>query len=467
MERRDFLKQAGALALAAGTVQAVAKTAPAPVTSNNRPNILLITCHDLGRHLGCYGVKTVHSENIDALAGRGVRFQNFYCTTPICSASRASLHTGRWPQSHGLLCLTHEPWGWSLNPGERHMAAILGEAGYETALIGLQHVSNHPESLGYHQILSPQCKGVETVKQAIAWIENHASASRPFYAEVGFLEVHEPTHWETESSKGVTIPPFLVDTPATRAALAEYQGSIRFLDEYVGQILRALEASPIAQNTLVIFTSDHGIPFPGAKWCLRDPGLEVPLIFYWPGGGLTGGKTLPQMTSNVDVLPTLLDLIGVPIPKNIEGLSCAGVLRGETAAGPRDKIYAQYTDDAFRDNMSRCLRTERYKLIRYFEAGRTPVYPTDVDPKLYSAHMARCRTVKGARPVVELYDLQADPHELTNIAQQPQHAKVVRELSDSLWQWMESVNDPLLKGPLVTPYYRRSLNDYRRFGKKG
>jgi len=432
-----------------------------------RPNVLMITTHDLGRHIGCYGVKTVQTPNLDSLAARGVRFANYFAADCVCSPSRGAILTGRYPQSNGLMGLTHQPWSWSFKPGERHVAAILKDAGYKTTLVGLQHVtSGDPRELGYDKVLSPRRIAAETVEAARKELLEAGATDEPFFMKVGFFEVHRPFTVGKDTDKGLYIPHYLKDTPEIREDLARFQGTIRFFDQCVGRILDALDSSEVANRTLVVFTGDHGIPYPGAKWTLFDPGIETPLIMHWPGTELTGGKVFEQLASNVDFLPTLLDLLGVEIPGNLQGYSLKPVLEGRQKHSPRNEIYAQRTSHALYDNLSRCVRTQRYKLIRYFEPGRSVIYPTDAVPQRVAEHVERPRRRSGKRPVVELYDLRRDPHERDNLAQSQQYAAVVRELSDKLWAWMERVEDPLLKGPLVTPYYQEAMEDYHgRFRK--
>ena len=138
------------------------------------PHVLLITCHDLGRHLGCYGVDSVQTPNLDALAAAGVRFTRAFCTSPGCSPSRATLATGRYPHSNGVMGLAHEPFGWGLAPGERHVAALLRERGYETHLFGLQHVTVGPsEQLGFDQVYG-RGTGRDVAGQVAAFLDGIA-----------------------------------------------------------------------------------------------------------------------------------------------------------------------------------------------------------------------------------------------------------------------------------------------------
>lgn len=473
--RRQFLQKIGKGALAAGLTTSLAGCSPRQASGDNLglretgklPNILMITCHDIGQHLGCYGIETVHTENLDKLAAKGCRFENFYATTPVCTPSRGSLHTGRYPQSNGLMGLSHEPWGWRFKLGEKHTAAILKEQGYETYLIGLQHLVRNKDVciLGYDHVVSKKRDPSENIEEAKKLFQKANSNKIPFFAKIGFLEVHRKFKNGKDESKGVHIPHFLKDTPEIREDLAQFQATIRFFDKCVGEILDALEKSQVADNTLVIFTSDHGIPYIGAKWTLYESGIRIPLIIYWPGTKLTGGKVYTQLMSNVDVLPTILDLIDAPIPKNIQGVSFKDLLTAKKTGPVREAVFAQYVSHALRDTTSRCIRTERYKLTRYFEPGRNIVFPTDVNPQKLAAHTARPQR-KGKRPVVQLFDLQADPHERKNLTQNPEYAEMTKDLSNQLWTWMEKVDDPILKGPIISPYYLEAIQDYSRFKKE-
>ncbi len=449
---------AGSLAMA-GLSQGLSRPEAGP------PNVLMITCHDIGQHLGCYGVGTVRTPNIDRLAARGVRFENFYSTSAVCSPGRGSLHTGRYPQSNGLMGLTHAPWWWALRPEERHTAWLLREAGYETFLVGYNHIDpDNPKRLGYDEEMSKACKAEQTVAAAVDLIGKRGSGDAPFFAKVGFREVHRPFTHGSDTEKGVFVPPWLQDTEVTRNDLAAFQATIHYFDGLVGRILDTLENSAVAKSTLVVMTSDHGIPYPEAKWSVRRAGLTVPLILYQPDTELSGGKVFAEVMSNVDVLPTLLDWVGAPIPANIQGVSFKPLLTGAAEVPPRTAAFGQYTPDMKRDNESRCILTGRHHLIHYFGAGRAVDYPVAVDPQAVAAHTERCPTTGRARPFSQLYDLEQDPYELHDIGSDPINAALVAELSGQLLAWMEDVDDPLRDGPTATPYYRRAIESLRDAG---
>ncbi|MEJ2049306.1 MAG: sulfatase-like hydrolase/transferase, partial [Calditrichota bacterium] len=267
---------------------------------------------------------------------------------------------------------------------------------------------------------------------------------------VGFNEVHRKFTHGMDAAKGVFIPPWLQDTKDIRDDLASFQATIKYFDENVGNILDALEASDIAENTIVIMTSDHGIPYPGAKWTVRKAGIEVPLIIYQPNTIFSGGKIVNEIISNVDVLPTILEFIGIDIPENIQGNSFIPFLTGKIVTPPRTHAFSQYTPDMKRDNPSRSVINDQYHLIRYFDQGRTVEYPVAVNPQAFADHVERCKTKWGARPFIQLFDIRNDPYELDDLGSKPEYAAVVKEMSKNLLNWMEQVEDPLLKEPLRT-----------------
>jgi N-sulfoglucosamine sulfohydrolase len=445
------------------TTDLCARAATPKETQINRPNILMITCHDIGQHLGCYGVRSVQTEHLDGLAAKGVRFDNFYSTSAVCSPGRASLHTGRYPQANGLMGLTHAPWWWKLNDAERHTAEILKDHGYATCLIGFNHIAD-AKRLGYERTLSTRRRATETVQATRELILTAHTVQRPFFAKVGFTEVHRTFTHGKDTAKGVFVPPWLQNSKDVRDDLAAFQATIKYFDERVGEILETLESSDIAGNTLVIMTSDHGIPYPGAKWSVRKAGIEVPFIAYQPGTVFSGGKVFKDVMSNVDVLPTILDYLQADIPSNIQGKSFMPFLSGKTKHPPRTEAFAQYTPDMKRDNLSRSVITERYHLIRYFDQGRTVAYPVDVHPQTFANHQQRCKT-KGTRPFVQLFDIKHDPYEMEDIGSKKEYAEIVASLSTRLLAWMKEVNDPLLEGPLRTPYYDKAMTDFRSAGQ--
>jgi arylsulfatase A-like enzyme len=228
--------------------------------------------------------------------------------------------------------------------------------------------------------------------------------------------------------------------------MAGYQGAIRKVDAAVAVILDALRQSGLDRDTIVVFSTDHGIEMPRSKWFLYDPGIAIGAVLRYPAGGLVGGRTWDGLSSNVDYVPTLLELAQLDVPARLEGRSFADGLRPGTGCAGREAIFAMHN----RSN-ARCVRTRRHKLIRYFDSA------TDfaVLPVRFEDVMMR----RGI-PLVGLYDLEADPNEFVNLVGRPETATVQADLDARLWKWMEAVNDPLLAGPIASPSYLAAVGAY-------
>ncbi len=425
--------------------------------TQSRPNVILITCHDLGRFLGCYGVETVQSPNLDRLAAEGVRFSRAFTTAPQCSPSRSGLATGRYPHANGVMGLTHDQFGWDLAPGEQTIGRLLQAQRYDTHLFGLQHIAADPTRLGFNVIHTRGHWPV--VSSEVTDFLAAADSNRPFYLEINLEEPHRPFDQggiSGDDTRGVTVPPYIPDTAAAREEFAAFQGAIAAADQAVGRMLAALDQSGLSEQTLLIFTTDHGVAMPRAKCTLYDPGIETALIIRWPAGGISGGGTNSALLSNIDLLPTVLELTGTPVPDAVQGRSFAPLLRGDPYQ-PRHEIFAAKTYHSYYDPI-RAIRTDRYKLIRNFEANFLVEVPSDIQfGAIFRADPARY--VGTIHPPMELYDLSEDPFEQVNRAGDPALAGVQRDLSHRLWQWMAETGDPLLAGPVPSPSYQRAMHD--------
>lgn len=423
----------------------------------SRPNILFMTCHDLGRHLGCYGRETVVSPNLDRLAAEGVRLANSFCTAPQCSPSRAALHTGRHAHSVGVLGLVHSPFNWQLAPASAHFARQVKELGYVTALFGGQHVTRHervPE-LGFSH-WEPEAAAPRLAERLHAYLPT-LSASQPFYLEVDFTEPHRPYDWggaQAEESLGVQLPPYIPDHPDSFQEFAALQGAIRQLDAGVGSVLAALDEQGLQENTLVVFLTDHGLAMPRAKCTLYDPGIETALLLRWPAGNVAGGRVLTPLISHVDLVPTLLEALGISTaPGESHGRSFWPLLQ-DAPYEPNETIFAEKTFHTAYEPM-RGLRTATHKLIVNFETGPNYDVPDDVRNGLIYPHVVGQAT--GHRPPVEFYGLEQDPLEKENLAGRVEVAQLQAELLLRLRRWMEETADPLLGGPPPSPFYKETM----------
>ena len=474
--RRSFLKTIGGVvggtAISAESCKKVAALSGAfdaeGSSKDRRPNILLLHSHDLGRFLNCYGIDSVHSPNLDRFAAEGVLLERNFATAPQCSPSRASMFTGRYPHCNGVLGLTHFPFCWDLNPNELHLGQILKAAGYRTAGAGVLHETHSgPKRCGLDEF-APKPMATNVADATIEFLTQFsANTDRPFYIQAGTLEPHrlrgaDRTHdcgflgtkLTPDTSAGVTVPGYLRDTPGTRTELGEIQGAVRHVDNEMGRILDTLKRLNLEKNTLVIFTTDHGIAFPRAKCSVYEPGVEAALIMRLPTRqGWYGGVRKKEMISNVDLLPTILEVAGIPIPSNVQGRSFAPLLDGRPYSA-RDVLFYELTYHDYYDPQ-RAVRTEDHKLSVYFSSA-----PAFMDPS--QSWRPRSDTVVPPNDAlahhfsVELYDLRRDPWEQHNVVADESYSEALGNLRHLLLSHMESTDDPLLKGAVASPMHNRT-----------
>ncbi|MFH0963764.1 MAG: sulfatase [Planctomycetota bacterium] len=416
-----------------------------------RPNILFIITHDTGEHVGCYGA-AVETPNIDRLAGEGVRFENSFCTAPQCSPSRGSVLTGKYPHRNGLVGLAHL--GWELNEGEVTLPMVLGEARYETYLFGVQHESRDAARLGYAHVRERGASaegafagsGARATEWFLAELPALASARKPFFASVGFLETHRPFPHARDGRRAgeVKVPAWLPDRPGIREDIAGLEGLVREADRCVGRMMDGLEGAGIADRTLVIFTTDHGVAMPRAKGTCYDPGVKVALIMRPPGSRMRGTPGVrSEMVSNVDILPTLCEVAGAGRIEGIDGRSFLALLEGRGYEARKDVFLEMTWHDRY--NPMRAVRTERWKYVRNF--GERPMVYLPKDIFLGRAgEEVREEYYAGKRPAEELYDLREDPLERRNVAGEAGCAGVLAELRGRVEEWMRETGDRLLAG---------------------
>lgn len=435
------------------------------------PNILLLHCHDLGRFLSAYGIDTVQSPALDALAADGIVFERAFATAPQCSPARSSLFTGDYPQQTGVLGLTHDPHGWDMVDPSRHVATHLRRAGYATELVGIHHESRTlpdaevADRLGFDRV-DTGGYAPDVARRAAAAVRRHAGQERPFYLQVGFIEPHRlqsdrdeagvvgflGSHIQPDDERGVTVPPYLEDTASSRAEIAELQGAVRVMDAAVGEVLAALEEAGVAEDTLVVFTTDHGIAMPRAKCSLYEPGLEVALIMRVPWRRDLAGRRPQAMVSHLSVVPTLLDAAGeIGAERTAPNL----IAVADDLEPGQSEVFGQMTYHNYYDP-KRSVRDERHKLIVNYSNA-----PLAMDPTQSWAHRSLPLGLdRGNMPnnrERELYDLVADPLELTNLIADPAHADVRDRLQADLDAWMRRVDDPLLAGFIPAPRTRATI----------
>ena len=416
------------------------------------PNILYIHSHDTGRYVQPYG-HAVPTPNIQRLAEGGVLFRQAFCANPTCSPSRASLLTGKWAHSCGMLGLVNR--GFSMSDYSQHIVHTLRDgAGYHSVLGGIQHVAKDPKQIGYDQILDGERGTENIVARTVEFLKD--APQQPFFLDVGFFVTHRefPEPGPDEDPRYCIPPAPIPDTPENRYDMAAYKASARILDNSIGEVLEVLDASGLGENTLVICTTDHGLAFPGMKCHLTDHGIGVMLIMRGPGG-FTDGKVCDAMVSHINVLPTICDLLDIAAPEGVQCSSMMPLIRGEVEA-IHDEIFAEVNYHAAYEPQ-RAIRTQRWKYIRRYSDRQKPVLPNcDASPSkdVWVRHGWQDRYVAPE----QLYDLIFDPNETHNLVDDSTMTSVLEDMRHRLDQWMLETDDPLLYGP-VPPDAGAQLND--------
>ena len=408
-------------------------------------NIIYLHSHDTGRYIQPYG-QAVPTPNLQKLASESILFRRAFSGAPTCSPSRAALLTGQPSHTSGMLGLAHR--GFKLYDYNQHLLHTLRPAGYYSALCGVQHIAKDPKTIGYDEVIPVKNNHCAFVAPAaVNFLKN--APKQPFYIEIGFQETHRPyiAPGPKEDVRYCQPPPTVPDTPETRLDIASFKATARLMDEAVGAVLSQVAASGLEENTLIISTTDHGIAFPAMKCNLTDQGWGVLLMMRGPGG-FGGGKVCDAMISQLDIYPTLCELLNLERPAWLTGKSMMPVIRGE-AKEINDHVFAEVTYHAAYEP-KRAIRGQRYKYIRHFGGRKTPVLPNCDDGPSKSLWLSYDWK---DQPVVEerLYDLVFDPLEHNNLVADAGLQSTLADLRGRMDRWMTATQDPLLKGPVPLP----------------
>ena len=463
--RRQFLQYAiGAIGY--GCLRPM--TALADAKQGGKLNIVLIISDDHGwRDSHCYGNDDTRTPHIDRLANEGLRFTHAFAASTLCSPSRAVIDTGLMPFRNG-----GHVFGGHVRPGTQTIAHYFRNLGYQTANIG--KFSKHPAKAFPYEIVrkrwSPAKHDAGLIDLVDEVLQNR-NTDRPLFLEVNTADTHQP--WLENKDydlSAIAVPPHLIDTKETRDALADYYTSVGTLDANLGKIVSSLDKNGYRDNTLLIYTSDHGPNFAFAKWCLYDEGIRVPFIARWPGV-IKPNTTTDAMISLADIVPTLIEAAGGAPPKHIDGQSFMDILTARKKEH-RKAVFATHTGNnkrypKWKANWSpaRAIRTRSYKYIlnlnpNYeFICHITGCKP-DRQPSAYHPYwdswVELAKTDDGARmrvnafqhrPQHELYDLTKDPFETTNIAHRAENADVLKSLQTqlSVWRMKQGDNVPVYR----------------------
>lgn len=434
-----------------------------------RPNILYLVCHDLGRALGCYGAG-IPTPHLDAFAAQGVRFASAHCASPACSPSRACAMSGLYAHTTGAIGLSHM--GWPLDLKWQTTVDDFNAAGYQTILSGINH-ERHPRSDRYEVDLSrdwEDWKLPRAVDNALSALRDR-DVNRPFYLNIATQEPHACI-WQDVGKRIPALPPDFIPwvppamprTPALEAAFHRFASAVAFLDREFGRLLRGLEELALADNTLVVFTTDHGMAGPRGKGSLYGVGTEIALLMRQPGV-LPASAVREAPVSNVHFRATLAEAAGLTPVSACESASFWSLAR-EGGAPVDHRLYLErnyHGEKPWRTEADyidcydpiRAVRTARYLYVRNFRPGAKPAEPTIPANVLPSPHWETWITSwslpEEPRPEQELYDLARDPLEQCNLAQTPEYAGVLEELDHDLSRWMLDTSDFTLGHPPTRP----------------
>jgi N-sulfoglucosamine sulfohydrolase len=428
---------------------------PSTWAESQLPNVVLFLADDLSwSDCSVYGDAKIPTPHMERLAKAGTTFTHAFVASPSCAPSRAALLTGLDPARNGAMFnhtlpdKTHKRWPKWFQELGYEVVAFGKVAHYATVTeYGFDHASHYR----YHQD--------DCTEAAVAWVENRKS-DKPLCLLVGTNWPHVP--WPKQSAiapDAVTLPPTQVDTPETRQARAHYAAAVTNADRDLGLVYDAARQH-LGDNTLFLFTSDHGSQFPFGKWNCYDEGLRTPLIAAWPGNVASATRS-DALVSWVDLLPTCLEAAGGTAPPfgskdgELSGRSFLGVLTGERTEH-RQRVFAAHSGDGrMNEYPMRAVRSRDWKYIRNLTPQTEHHTHIDraqgTDGKDYWSSWERvAATDAGAaakvkryhqRPEEELYDLAADPWEQLNLAANPAHAQRLSEMRGEVDAWMKDNGD--------------------------
>ncbi|MFW5980861.1 MAG: sulfatase-like hydrolase/transferase [Halanaerobiaceae bacterium] len=409
---------------------------------DKKPNVVWLDAEDMCPDLGCYGLDNIHTPNLDKLAGEGIRYNNAFTTAPVCSASRSAVITGSYQTGNG----THHHRSHrdiSLVKEAKVFTDYFKEAGY--FICNGQNLSDNRGKMDYNFAESFEDIFDGTHRQ-------QRKEGQPFFAEIHFSEAHRKFVNDPDNPvdpESIELPPYLPDNSVTRAKWIKYLETIQVLDKKVGKVLESLENEGFRDNTIIIFTGDHGMPHIRGKQWLYDAGIHIPLIVSWPET-IKPGQVCNKMVSMMDIGPTLLHLAGINYDdEKFDGQPFLG-----PEAVSREYIFAARDRCDETIEFIRCVRNKRYKLILNFMADRSFMKPNRYKDNSYPAreilrnyHNQHLLTPfqkdfsKDRKPPVELYDIQNDPYELNNLARSQEHGQILAKLKKELKNWMLETGD--------------------------
>ncbi len=429
------------------------------VSNEKSLNILLITADDLGKQLSCYGDDIIKTPNMDKLAERGMLFHNAYVSQASCSSSRSSILTGIYPHTNGQMGLAHL--GFKLKKEYPNLAGVLKQQGYTTGIIGKLHV-NPPEDFpfDFDRKNYLQARDVGLVANRVDSFLT-MSGENPFFLYLNYSDPHVPffrnfNGYPTKQVAPGDVQAFNfqgIDNDGQLQRIADYYCCVRRLDEGIGLLQNQLEKHGVFDNTLIIFIGDHGAPFTRGKTASYESSVNIP-YFVSCSGVIKNKQQTGALASTVDIFPTIMDALDLPISGEVQGKSLLPVLRNEKKQ-VRRYLFTEFNYHGCSINSffpRRTVRDGRYKLVLNLPTPHIPNGITSIDgDKAYT--FSRGEEYDGTwvreaferlknPPKIELFDLQNDPFEKNNLAGNPALQDKKKELLAEVLNWMAGSNDP-------------------------
>lgn len=449
-------------------------------TKTEKPlNVVLILMDDQGYDTSVDGMTGIKTPNFDAFAKEGMRFTNAYASVPSCSPSRSSINTGMYPHANGHWRNTITP---SLKDDDdafgrqatrvdkvgiheyiKTLPEILQENGFFTAITQKFHMSP-PWKFPYTE-RNPVHNDPEQYKKVIsAFIDE--SGDKPFFFQANISPPHR--NFDSHMNKfpqympdvnNIVVPDYLADTPMMREDLSKYYGCVQLADACAGAIIETLKAKGEFDNTLIIYTSDHGQPYHRAKASPYGEGLHVPYVVAGPN--VTKGQISEALISHIDIMPTVLNFLNLPIPETVQGENLLPVFSGnQPKVKGRDYIFAEHNShgpDPKEHYPSRVVFDGQFYYIKNLMPNKSYLLPADLreykgwSNKSYDATIEAkdthpmqfnvLKTLEKGRPAEELYDMKNDPYQLNNLAEDEAYKTKKNELKDALIQWRKDTGD--------------------------
>ncbi len=424
-------------------------------------NVIYINTHDSGRILSPYGYD-VPTPNLRKFSEDALVYRQAYCVGPTCSPSRSGLVTGMYPHSNGMIGLSQR--GFGLKNYNWHLVNKVKEEGYKTILCGIQHEAgsylDHSKGaaiIGYDEDITCDNKGIEqedlvkwdykNAKSVAEWIKTNGKKEK-FFISYGLYATHRryPKKVDESIDKRYIVAPYpIVDTDENREDHARYLTSAAWFDKCFGLVIDTLKDEGLYEDTIIIFTTDHGLAVPYSKCNLYDSGIGVALVIRVPGVK-ANGKITDSLVSQVDIYPTLCDLLNIEKPERLQGKSFVNLF-SDSKGIHREEVFAEINFHTSYEP-TRCVRTKRYKYLEYLDESYLRINYSNIDESIPKKVLMNNGLEDQVKPRIALFDLYHDPGERRNLVEDERYKDVLDNMKNRLLKWQEETEDPLINGDI-------------------